>query len=131
MDVQTNMGTVHVINTHLGLGWRERLLQAQLFTAAEWRAGIAGDTPLVLLGDFNSLPGSRPYRALSRYLRDVRELLRASRATSTFPTWFPMLAVDHIFVNAALQPLSLSVHRSTIARIASDHFPLVAELGPA
>jgi endonuclease/exonuclease/phosphatase family metal-dependent hydrolase len=42
-----------------------------------------------------------------------------------------MLAVDHIFVNAALQPLSLTVHRSAIAQIASDHFPLVAELGPA
>jgi endonuclease/exonuclease/phosphatase family metal-dependent hydrolase len=34
-------------------------------------------------------------------------------------------------VNAALQPLSLTVHRSTVARIASDHFPLVAELAPA
>ena len=34
MDVETNLGTVHIINTHLGLGWRERLLQAQLFTSA-------------------------------------------------------------------------------------------------
>src|SRR5437660_1472876 len=59
-------------NTHLGLGWRERLLQAQLFTSAEWYAAIAGGAPLILLGDFNSLPGSRPYRALTRYLRDGR-----------------------------------------------------------
>jgi endonuclease/exonuclease/phosphatase family metal-dependent hydrolase len=58
MDVETNLGTVHIINTHLGLGWRERLLQAQLFTSAEWHAVIAGNTPLILLGDFNSLPGS-------------------------------------------------------------------------
>jgi len=131
MDVETNLGTVHIINTHLGLGWRERLLQAQLFTSAEWHAAIAGDAPLILLGDFNSLPGSRPYRALTQYLRDVRELVRATRPTRTFPTWFPALAVDHIFINAALQPLSLTVHRSAIARIASDHFPLVAELAPA
>jgi len=129
MDVETNLGAVHIINTHLGLGWRERLLQAQLFTSAEWHAAIAGDAPLILLGDFNSLPGSRPYRALTRYLRDVRELVRATRPIRTFPTWFPALAVDHIFVNAALQPLSLTVHRSTVARIASDHFPLIAELG--
>jgi endonuclease/exonuclease/phosphatase family metal-dependent hydrolase len=128
MDVETNLGAVHIINTHLGLGWRERLLQAQLFTSAEWHAAIAGDAPLILLGDFNSLPGSRPYRALTRYLRDVRELVRATRPIRTFPTWFPALAVDHIFVNAALQPLSLTVHRSTVARIASDHFPLTAEL---
>jgi endonuclease/exonuclease/phosphatase family metal-dependent hydrolase len=118
-------------NTHLGLGWRERLLQAQLFTSAEWHAAIAGDAPLILLGDFNSLPGSRPYPALTRHLRDVRELVRATRPIRTFPTWFPVLAVDHIFVNAALQPLSLTVHHSAIAQIASDHFPLVAELAPA
>ena len=130
MDVETNLGAVHIINTHLGLGWRERLLQAQLFTSAEWHAAIAGDAPLILLGDFNSLPGSRPYRALTQYLRDVRELVRTTRPIRTFPTWFPALAVDHIFINAALQPLSLTVHRSTVARIASDHFPLVAELAP-
>jgi endonuclease/exonuclease/phosphatase family metal-dependent hydrolase len=130
MDVETNLGAVHIINTHLGLGWRERLLQAQLFTSAEWHAAIAGDVPLILLGDFNSLPGSRPYRALTQYLRDVRELVRTTRPIRTFPTWFPALAVDHIFINAALQPLSLTVHRSAIARIASDHFPLVAEVAP-
>ena len=131
VDVETNLGPVHIINTHLGLGWRERLLQAQLFSSAEWHAAIAGDAPLILLGDFNSLPGSRPYRALTRHLRDVRELVRATRPIRTFPTWFPVLAVDHIFVNPALQPLSLTVHRSTVARVASDHFPLVAELAPA
>jgi endonuclease/exonuclease/phosphatase family metal-dependent hydrolase len=131
MDVETNLGAVHIINTHLGLGWRERLLQAQLFTSAEWHAAIAGDAPLILLGDFNSLPGSRPYRALTQYLRDVRKLVRAARPIRTFPTWFPALAVDHIFVNAALQPVSLTVHRSTVARIASDHFPLVAEFALA
>ena len=131
IDIETNLGAVHIINTHLGLGWRERLLQAQLFTSAEWHAAVAGDAPLILLGDFNSRPGSRPYRALTRYLRDVRELVQATRPIRTFPTWFPALAVDHIFVNAALQPLSLTVHRSAVARIASDHFPLVAELTPA
>jgi endonuclease/exonuclease/phosphatase family metal-dependent hydrolase len=130
IDIETNLGAVHVINTHLGLGWRERLLQAQLFTSAERHAAIVGDAPLILLGDFNSLPGSGPYRALTRHLRNVRELVRATRPIGTFPTWFPALAVDHIFVNAALHPVSLTVHRSPAARIASDHFPLVAEVRP-
>ena len=128
MDVETNLGAVHIVTTHLGLGWRERLLQAKLFTSVEWHAAIADDIPLILLGDFNCLPGSRPHRALISHLHDVRELVRAKRPIGTFPTWFPALAVDHIFVNAALQPVSLTVHRSTVARIASDHFPLIAEL---
>jgi endonuclease/exonuclease/phosphatase family metal-dependent hydrolase len=127
VNIETNLGNVHIINTHLGLGWRERVVQAQLFTSAEWRAAIAGDTPLILLGDFNSLRRSRPYRTLNRHLHDVRELIQASGPIRTFPTRFPVLAVDHIFVNQAVQPLRVSVHRSPLARIASDHFPLMAE----
>ena len=126
-EVETNLGNVHIINTHLGLGWRERFVQAQLFTSAEWRGTIAGDTPLILLGDFNSLRGSRPYRTLNRHLRDVRTLIHAARFIRTFPTRFPVFGVDHIFVNAALQPLSVIVHRSPLARVASDHFPLIGE----
>jgi endonuclease/exonuclease/phosphatase family metal-dependent hydrolase len=125
--IATNLGQVHIINTHLGLGWRERVVQAQLFTTAEWRAAIASDKPLILLGDFNSLRGSQPYRTLNRHLRDVRELIHATGPIGTFPTRFPVLAVDHIFVNGSVEPVSLTVHRSPLARIASDHFPLMAE----
>ena len=127
VNVETALGKIHIINTHLGLGWRERVVQTQLFTSAEWRAAIDADTPLILLGDFNSLRGSRPYLTLKRHLRDVRELIRATDPIRTFPTRFPVLAVDHIFVNRAVQPLSVTVHRSPLARIASDHFPLMAE----
>lgn len=127
VEIGTDLGNVRVINTHLGLGWRERLLQAQLFTSAEWRAANADDTPVILLGDFNSLRGSRPYRTLDRHLHDLRKLIPATRSIPTFPTRFPVLAVDHIFVNRAVQPLSVTVHRSPLARIASDHFPLMAE----
>jgi len=128
VNVETDLGKIHIINTHLGLGWRERVVQTQLFTSAEWRAAIDADTPLILLGDFNSLRGSRPYLTLKRHLRDVRELIRATEPIRTFPTRFPVLGVDHIFVNRAVEPRSVTVHRSPLARIASDHFPLVAEV---
>jgi len=39
-----------------------------------------------------------------------------------------MIALDHIFVNAALQPINIAVHRTQLARIASDHYPLFADL---
>jgi endonuclease/exonuclease/phosphatase family metal-dependent hydrolase len=126
-EVETNLGKVRVINTHLGLGWRERFIQAQLLTSAEWRVAIADDMPVILLGDFNSLRGSRPYRTLNRHLRDVSELIQPHCPIRTFPTRFPLLAMDHIFVNRAIKPLSVTVHRSPLARIASDHFPLIAE----
>lgn len=128
LDVVTDWGLVHVINTHLGLGRRERLQQAELLASPDWREGAAEQRPLILLGDFNSLPGSKPHRILGQHLRDVRSGVRTSRRIRTFPTAFPFLAVDHIFVNAALEPVSLEVHRSARARVASDHYPLVAEM---
>ncbi|MEO8439661.1 MAG: endonuclease/exonuclease/phosphatase family protein [Spartobacteria bacterium] len=128
LDVATEAGPVHIINTHLGLGRRERLAQTELLASTDWLAPTPAAGPLILLGDFNSLPGSRPHRALTRHLRDVRGLLPAGRALRTFPTSFPILAVDHIFINEALHPVSATVHRTPLARVASDHFPLVAEL---
>jgi endonuclease/exonuclease/phosphatase family metal-dependent hydrolase len=127
VEIESNLGKVHIINTHLGLGRRERFLQAQLFTSAEWLAATATDIPVILLGDFNSLTGSLPHRTLNRHLRDVRELIQAKEPIRTYPTRFPVLGVDHIFVNGPVEPVSLTVHRSPLARIASDHFPLVAE----
>ena len=38
VTIETDLGKIHIINTHLGLGWRERFVQTQLFTSAEWRA---------------------------------------------------------------------------------------------
>lgn len=127
VEVATDFGIVQVINTHLGLGWRERLLQAELLTSSDW-LGTNADAPLILLGDFNSLPGSHPHRQFGQHLRDVRGLIDPPRPFRTFPTAFPVLAVDHIFINALLRPISLRVHRTAISRVASDHFPLVTEL---
>lgn len=128
MDAETPLGPVRIVNTHFGLGWSERLEQARFLASEEWLGQSASKLPLILLGDFNCLPGSRPYRALTRHLRDVRRLVHAVRIFRTFPTKFPLLAVDHIFINGGLRPLSMTVHRSPLARIASDHYPLTAEL---
>lgn len=128
MDAATPLGVVRVVNTHFGLGAKERLRQAQFLASAEWLGGQDSVTPLVFLGDLNSLPGSRPHRALTRHLREVRQLVHPAKWFRTYPTRLPLLAVDHIFINGALRALSMIVHRSKLARIASDHFPLLAEL---
>ena len=128
MEVETPMGKVQVINTHLGLGRRERLMQAQLLAGPEWLGQIDPGDPLVLLGDFNSLPGSPPFQALADKLTDIRTLVTPSPRLRTFPTRFPSLAVDHIFVNERFRVDSVAVVRDAGTQIASDHFPLVADL---
>ena len=128
MDAETPLGSVRIVNTHFGLGWSERLPQAKYLVSADWLDADRPDLPFIFLGDLNCLPGSRPYRALSRHLRDVRRLVHPFRLFRTFPTFLPLLAVDHIFINGRLRPLSMNIHRSPLARLASDHFPLIAEL---
>jgi endonuclease/exonuclease/phosphatase family metal-dependent hydrolase len=128
MRAETNLGPVHIINSHFGLGRTERRLQAKFLIGPTWLGSVAPDEPAILLGDFNSVRTSRAHRLIGTHLRDVRTLVRPSGALRTFPTRFPSLAVDHIFVNAALSPLQLKVHRTSLARLASDHFPLVCEL---
>ncbi|MGI9089150.1 MAG: endonuclease/exonuclease/phosphatase family protein [Chthoniobacterales bacterium] len=125
-SAQTPAGPVHVGNTHFGLGRAERFLQARALT--DFVSAQPAAEPLLLLGDFNSRRRSRALDLLRTKLRDLRTLLPAAGPCRTFPTRWPTLAVDHIFVNAALRPVSISVARSSLARVASDHFPLVAEL---
>jgi endonuclease/exonuclease/phosphatase family metal-dependent hydrolase len=128
VEIETPAGPVQVINTHLGLGRRERLMQAQLLAGPEWLGRVQPADPLILMGDFNSLPGSPPFQLLTQQLRDTRTLVSPPRKLRTFPTRFPALAVDHIFVNDRLHVSSLTVVRNAETRIASDHFPMVADL---
>ncbi len=125
-EAETPAGPVQIINTHFGLGRTERLLQAQHIT--ELLGAVSAEEPLVLLGDFNSRPRSRALQPLRQHLHDVRTSLDEAGHCRTFPTRRPLVAVDHIFVSAALRPISLEVHRQALARAASDHYPLVAEL---
>ncbi len=131
LEVETDLGPVQLINTHFGLGRLERILQAQWLLGADWLGALPTSAPAILLGDFNSVRTSRAYRILARALRDVRTLIEPPRAYRTYPTRGPFLAVDHIFVNAELHATGLSVHRTPLARVASDHYPLVAELTKA
>jgi endonuclease/exonuclease/phosphatase family metal-dependent hydrolase len=128
VEIETASGAVQVINTHLGLGRRERLMQADLLAGLEWVGRVGSGDPLIMLGDFNTLPKSTPFQLLVRQLRDVRTLIKPSPRLRTFPTRYPLLAVDHIFVNEWLHPTSATVVRNAATRLASDHFPLVAHL---
>lgn len=131
LEMETPLGPVELINTHFGLGRNERVLQAEWLLSHDWLGSLDPVRPAVLLGDFNSVRTSRAYRVLGRALRDVRTLVRPRRAFRTYPTRLPALAVDHIFVNDHLHPTDLQVHRTPVARVASDHFPLIAELTKA
>jgi endonuclease/exonuclease/phosphatase family metal-dependent hydrolase len=51
---------------------------------------------------------------------------QAAPAPRTFPSRFPVFALDRIGMHASNRLPGIHVHRSMLARVASDHLPLVA-----
>ena len=112
-------GALRVIATHLGLRPRERRAQVKRLLGA-----LERETPLptVLTGDVNE------WYLWGRPLRWLHKHFKATPAPPTFPSWRPMLSLDRLWTEPAELLTGLRVHRSTLARIASDHLPLVAQL---
>jgi endonuclease/exonuclease/phosphatase family metal-dependent hydrolase len=119
---------LQVINTHLGLLARERLLQVEALLGPDWLGRHDCGGPVVLLGDFNAGPSSRTYRSLVSRFKDARRLVQPVRRQATFPTRAPFLCIDHVFVNHHIEVLGASVVRTPLARVASDHLPLVVDV---
>lgn len=110
---------LRVIAAHLGLGWRERREQiARLLDVARARPGVA----TVLLGDLNE------WLLRRRALRWLHEHFGESPPHATFPSLLPLLALDRIWCAPASALSNVRAHRSRLARIASDHLPLLADL---
>ena len=118
---------IHVFNCHLGLGWRERRRQAAQLLSADVLRDAALAYPLVLVGDFNAWSSRAAVpRWIRRLLADAAVVARAQRPT--FPSAFPLLRLDRAYVGPAVRVLGCRVHDSRLARLASDHLPVVAEV---
>lgn len=110
---------LRIIATHLGLHPGERRAQVQqLLSIFEHDRNL----PTVFLGDINewSLIG-RPLRWLHRHFA-------RTPAPATFPAHFPLFALDRIWVHPHNLLLVVSAHTTPLAREASDHLPIVANL---
>lgn len=121
IDATLDIGgrTVRIVTTHLGLRPAERRDQVRRLLAAI-EAGTPA--PLVLMGDVNEwFLWGRPARWLHRDFH-------ARPAPATFPSWRPLLSLDRIWVRPVRLLRNLAPHTSKLARVASDHLPLVADL---
>jgi endonuclease/exonuclease/phosphatase family metal-dependent hydrolase len=126
--VTTPHGPLHMMNTHFGLGREERMMQAEALVGPDWFERTPLSEPLVVLGDFNSLPNSAPYRMLTRRLKDSASRSPNLRRVATFPSFAPAITIDYIFVNRHVQALQLFRPRGLLGRVASDHLALCADI---
>ena len=119
---------LQVVNTHLGLGRRERWAQIQALLGPHWLGSSDFTAPAILLGDFNSLPGGRVYKAALTKMRDAQLMVGMPTPRPTFPSGLPLFRIDHIFITESIGVDCVEVWDTPLARVASDHRPLVARL---
>jgi endonuclease/exonuclease/phosphatase family metal-dependent hydrolase len=124
VEVEVGETRLQVVNTHLGLRRRERMIQAQTLAGENWLGSPAcRSEPAVLAGDFNAVPRSAAYTFLASR---ISARPGTNPARPTFPARFPLLRLDHVFTNDLARIVRYEVVDTPLARTASDHLPLLA-----
>jgi endonuclease/exonuclease/phosphatase family metal-dependent hydrolase len=116
-------GPLHIFNVHLGLRYTERIRQVRMLTGILDRRELAG--PRLLLGDFNEWFNGHASRLLRAEFGHPCGRRRSAR---THPSVLPVFPLDRIYHDPVIHVERVAVHRSRLARVASDHLPTYADL---
>jgi endonuclease/exonuclease/phosphatase family metal-dependent hydrolase len=114
---------LHVFNVHLGLNHRERARQVERLVGIFGRGDLVG--PRVVLGDFNEWFQGGASRLLHAEFGHPNGRRRAVR---THPSPLPVFPLDRIYHDPGVGVVRAGVHRSRLARVASDHLPAFADI---
>lgn len=118
-----HMRTLHVFNMHLGLSGGERKIQLQRFLDSHPFNGFHAQTPVIVGGDLNDVWGTLgPKFLLPAGFLGMPQILR------TFPSYAPVRALDGIYVRGSARITKIQRARVDVARQASDHLPLIADI---
>jgi endonuclease/exonuclease/phosphatase family metal-dependent hydrolase len=128
VTVEMNGQALHIVNTHLGLNYRERMAQINALLGPQWLGNCDSAESLLFCGDFNAQALWPNYRRIADRLQDVQVALKAHRPLNTWPAHFPVMRIDHVFMRGPLEVVAVEVPRTNLARLASDHLPLVVEM---
>lgn len=106
--------------THLGLNAAERRLQVRrlLHMIEDGERSL----PIVVMGDFNE------WKPTGGAVRRLDQRFGHAVAPRTFPSRFPLLPLDRIWVWPRQGLRRIAVYQAPLARLASDHLPIRAEV---
>jgi endonuclease/exonuclease/phosphatase family metal-dependent hydrolase len=117
-DLDCHGHPLRVIATHLGLRPAERRDQIRRLL----QVFDTNRMPVILMGDVNEwFVWGRPLRWLMSHFEVVPAL-------RTFPSRLPVFALDRIWIRPRHRLMRIAVHATPLARIASDHLPLIAHI---
>jgi endonuclease/exonuclease/phosphatase family metal-dependent hydrolase len=122
-DVDGGAGRLHIFNVHLGLRYGERIRQVRMLSDILNRQSLKG--PRLLLGDFNEWFNGQASRLLRA---EFGHPCGRRRSVRTHPSVLPVFPLDRIYHDPPLTVERVTVHRSRLARVASDHLPTYADL---
>jgi endonuclease/exonuclease/phosphatase family metal-dependent hydrolase len=106
------------LDAHLGLRPAERRDQIR-------RLLQTFDTdrmPVIMMGDVNE------WFVWGRCLRWLISHFEAVPTVRTFPSRWPLFALDRIWISPRHRLLRIEVHNTPLAKLASDHLPLIAHI---
>ncbi|MCF3641144.1 endonuclease/exonuclease/phosphatase family protein [Rhizobium sp. TRM95111] len=114
-------GRLRVVAAHFGLLKRSRELQAKAVLAS---VAEEEEMPTLIIGDLNEWRVGRR-SSLSPL---VPTFDPASGAVPSFPSRFPVFALDRVLGHPHDLVASVDAHDTPLARIASDHLPIRAHI---
>ena len=126
VDIEIDGGLLHFYNTHLGTTYAERCEQSRRLVQTEILEASHPEHPQVLVGDFNDWFQGTPSRLLGDHLYEATRHMKP-----TYPSVAPVLRLDRIYVNHHVRARRVWAHTTPLARLASDHVPIVAVLEPS
>jgi endonuclease/exonuclease/phosphatase family metal-dependent hydrolase len=107
-----------ILTTHLGLKKQERNAQVRILKQL---LDKDNNHPTLISGDFNE------WYPFSQNLQKLREDMNMVPYKRSFPSQFPLFALDRIFYKGKIGLIDTYIHKSPLSRLASDHLPLVAK----
>lgn len=121
---------IDVFNLHLGLSAKERQKQAGVLFRSKEYLTLCNSAPCIVAGDFNdwrSLLRALFIEGMGFYCATDRSRLMREIAIKTFPSFAPRGGLDRIYYKGDLEFISVSRYKKKIAKIASDHLPILSE----
>jgi len=124
LQIDSPEGSLHLVHTHLGLAERERhwqmnrLLGHMLFRSAD-------PLPTLVVGDFNDWRDT--LAAASLGANGFTQVTSPIGRFRSFPAWLAVGALDKAFVRGPIAVPQAWIVRTSLAKTASDHLPLVID----
>ncbi|MDI1308847.1 MAG: endonuclease/exonuclease/phosphatase family protein [Methylotenera sp.] len=120
--IETPLGKLRIIGTHLSLSIFERRSEARNLIRLMNLVEETERNPIILMGDINE------WQIPSLLLRFLNSHLNPLSCRATFPTWLPFLKLDRVWYCSDYLKVSAKTVRNGEVKKLSDHLPIVVTI---